>query len=179
MCNWLRKEIVGISKAQILVPDYTLGEHDTLVENAVVPLWLRKVFTKFAQLADKVDTEVMALLEAHGIVVLGGLLDQNIIFQLLPKADALRISGIATRASALQDAFSANIMGMYDLWHYPAVGITSDWHVFYRTPEQEAAQTEDETRKAQEAELDLTDEFLQDGNDSDPFNFPFTNPNLN
>lgn len=159
--SWLRKEIADVSRDNILTPDYELCAHDTLVPEGFVPVWLRKVFTKRQLLISQIEEEVAPFAEMLGTMLVEGLLAQERLFDILPKDDALRITGIATRAFALQNAFGDHVMGIYNLWEYPVVGITSDWRVFYRTYEQHVAfRQEEDLYESPSSWLPDDDDFL-------------------
>lgn len=126
MCDWIDKEIEHIIADDVVAPDYSWGEYETLLPGAIVCMRLRKMYTRVRQLYAKMQ----AILDENGLH------DEDTVIDI-PYAVILQLRPIMSRALALESAIRENLMSEYDLWQHVTVVISKTWEVFYRTYEQE------------------------------------------
>ena len=129
MYEWIGKEIAHIGDDAIVAPNYFLGANETLLPEAIVPVELRKVYTRILELS----VEINAILRAEGLLSEDGIL----IDAFVPQNVQSKIDAIAGRVVALQSVLCVELMALYDLWRHAAVAVGRGWEVYYRTQEQE------------------------------------------
>ncbi len=130
MCDWIDNEIKHIYERDVVAPESSVGEFETQLVGATVPMRLRKMYTRVRELY----LQMSEILKAHGLLS-DDEIDEEIA--VIPPEVSLQLYPISAKAMALESAICENLMGEFDLWDHAAVVIGSTWEVFYRTHEQE------------------------------------------